>query len=76
MPTGLAGRTTTLTVNGCLRAVPKGATLAELLAELQLDPRMIVVEHNQTILREREEFHTRTLSDGDTLELVHFVGGG
>jgi thiamine biosynthesis protein ThiS len=76
MPTGLANEIVTLTVNGCVRAVPEGMTLAELLAELQLDPRMIVVEHNRVILREREQFLTHRLGDGDTLELVHFVGGG
>ncbi|HXC26257.1 MAG TPA: sulfur carrier protein ThiS [Gemmatimonadaceae bacterium] len=66
----------TLSVNGCERVVPLGTTLAALLAELQLDPLMIVVEHNRTILRDRDRFATRTLGDGDTLELVHFVGGG
>ncbi len=65
-----------LTVNGSTRLVPQGTTLAELLATLQLDPRLIVVEHNHTILHDRGQFTTRGLADGDTLELVHFVGGG
>lgn len=66
----------TLTVNGRAHVLPEGATVADLLTELQLDPRMIVVEHNRDILREREHFGARTLMDGDVLELVHFVGGG
>ena len=66
----------TLSVNGRERVVSVGTTLATLLGELDLDPRMIVVEHNRTILRDREHFDTRILVDGDTLELVHFVGGG
>jgi thiamine biosynthesis protein ThiS len=56
--------------------VAPGTTLAQFLAELQLDPRMIVVERNRTILRDREQFHAITLEHGDVLELVHFVGGG
>lgn len=66
----------TLTVNGRARTVPEGTTLATLLDELRLDPHLIVVEHNRTILRDRERFASTALRDGDALELVHFVGGG
>lgn len=66
----------TLTVNGEPRAVPRGTTLAGLLQSLDLDPRMIVVEHNREILRDRPSFDDLELTEGDTLELVHFVGGG
>ena len=68
--------TVTLTVNGDRRAVSRGTTLAALLASLDLDPRMIVVEHNREILRDRSAFRELTLAEGDSLELVHFVGGG
>lgn len=66
----------TLTVNGSERMIPHGTTLTVLLNTLGLDPRMIVVEHNQVILHDRDSFPSRVLSPGDTLELVHFVGGG
>jgi thiamine biosynthesis protein ThiS len=66
----------TLTVNGEPRAVARGTTLAGLLTSLDLDPRMIVVEHNREILRDRSAFAHLELEEGDTLELVHFVGGG
>ena len=66
----------TLTVNGDRRDVPRGSTLAGLLRSLALDPRMIVVEHNRVILRDHDAFGDVPLRDGDTLELVHFVGGG
>lgn len=72
----LAEGTITLTVNGTERTLPGGTTLATLLATLALDARMIVVEYNHIILHDRNTFGTRTLSSGDTLELVHFVGGG
>jgi thiamine biosynthesis protein ThiS len=65
-----------LTLNGERRAVAPGMTLATLLDELGLDPRLIVVEHNRTILRDRSAFAQVVLRQDDTLELVHFVGGG
>lgn len=66
----------TITVNGAPRTVDDGTTLADLLAHLDLDPRLIVVEYNRSILRERDQYALLTLAPGDTLELVHFVGGG
>lgn len=65
-----------VTVNGERREVACEITLAEFLAELALDPRMVVVEHNRTILRDRDTFGTVALREGDVLEIVHFVGGG
>ena len=64
------------TVNGEPRELPAGTTVADLLALHALDPRLVVVEHNRTILRDRDAFGSIRLADGDTLELVHFVGGG
>ncbi len=74
--TVLDRETVTLAVNGDLREVPRGTTLTVLLESLALDPRMIVVEHNREILRDRSSFASLELREGDTLELVHFVGGG
>jgi thiamine biosynthesis protein ThiS len=65
-----------LTVNGAPRTVTGGTTVAGLLSGLGLDPRMVVVERNGTILRQRDEFRHLALEAGDVLELVHFVGGG
>jgi sulfur carrier protein len=64
-----------LTVNGDPRSVPGPATLADLLAHLRLDARMVVVELNREIVR-RQFLSDRPLKDGDSVELVHFVGGG
>jgi thiamine biosynthesis protein ThiS len=50
--------------------------MAELLGSLRIDPRLVVVEHNRTILRDRDTYPTHGLSDGDVVEIVHFVGGG
>ena len=65
-----------LTVNGAERRIPTGWTLAHLLSSLELDPRVVVVERNGTILRDRSSFASIPLSADDTVEIVHFVGGG
>lgn len=70
-----AATTIDIVVNGTTRAVPEGATLLELLRQLELDPRMVVVEHNRTIVR-RPDLEQARLARGDAVELVHFVGGG
>jgi sulfur carrier protein len=68
--------TITPVVNGEPRAVPAGSTMGDLLRSLELDPRMVVVEHNREILRDRARYDTLQLSTDDTIEIVHFVGGG
>ena len=64
------------TVNGERRELPPGSTIADLLAFHSLDPRLVVVEHNRQILRDRAALADVVLADGDVVELVHFVGGG
>lgn len=62
-------------VNGEPREVPADISLAGLLEHLGLDQRMVVVEHNRAIVR-RPRLAEVPLSEGDQVELVHFVGGG
>lgn len=66
----------TVVVNGERRTLAEGSTLSDLLRTHELDPRLVVVEHNGAILRDRASFPTLVLAAGDALELVHFVGGG
>ncbi len=68
--------TIALTVNGDSRSVAAGTSLSDFLASLKLDPRLVVIEHNRTILRNRDAYASLILMDGDVLEIVHFVGGG
>ena len=75
-PVDMREQTLSITVNGTPRTAPAGATLADLLRALELDPRLIVVERNAVILRDRASFDTVALQADDVLELVHFVGGG
>ena len=63
-----------LTVNGETRRT-SAATVADLVRELELDPAKVAVERNGTIAP-RSELESHQLAEGDTLEIVHFVGGG
>ena len=76
MGTEVAEQKVALTVNGGRREIPEGWSLADLLSSLKLDPRLVVIEHNATILRDRDSFSRVKLARNDTLEIVHFVGGG
>jgi len=65
----------TLQINGEARRVPAPASVQALLAYLGLDARAVVVEVNQEIIR-RPRLADTPLADGDSIEIVHFVGGG
>lgn len=62
-------------VNGKEREVDRGHTVRSFLESLELHPGMVVVELNRDIL-ERDSYEDVPVAEGDTLELVHFVGGG
>ena len=62
-------------VNGEPHAMDAGATVADLVATLGLGPRRIAVEVNRAVVP-RAEYGSTVLHDGDTVEVIHFVGGG
>lgn len=70
-----ATETIRVTLNGDAREIARGRSVETLLLDLGLHPRLVVVEHNREII-ERARYATTPVSDGDTLEVVHFVGGG
>jgi thiamine biosynthesis protein ThiS len=63
-------------VNGAPRELAPSSTVAALLGSLGIDPRLVIVEHNRAILRDRDTYTAQPLSHGDVVEIVHFVGGG
>ncbi len=63
-----------IVVNGKPRSVADGATISDLVAELGLTNRNVVVERNGEPL-ERTRFD-RAIGDGDRLEIVRAVPGG
>jgi thiazole synthase len=62
-------------INGERKRVTPGASLLDVLSQLELDPRAVVVEHNHRIVR-RPALGDVKVNEGDAIELVHFVGGG
>ena len=62
-------------VNGEEREIDDGLTLTALLESLQIRPGRVVVERNRDIVP-RDSYSATLINDGDTLEIVHFVGGG
>lgn len=64
-----------VTVNDEPRALPDGATVADLVTALGLGPRRIAVEVNRTVVP-RGDYTRIALRDGDAVEVIHFVGGG
>jgi thiamine biosynthesis protein ThiS len=64
-----------ITVNGEARLLPRGTTVATLLAKLGVERGRVAVERNLDIVP-RATYDAVTLADGDTVEVVAFVGGG
>ena len=62
-------------VNDEPRQVANGTTLAELLGELQMQPRFVAVERNLELVP-RSTHAQCVLAEGDRLEIVTLVGGG
>jgi len=64
-----------ITLNGEPFELERPLSVTDLLARLTIDPRRVAVEHNLTILK-RHSFEAVVVSEGDTVEIVNFVGGG
>jgi len=62
-------------VNGHERRLPASWTVADLVAELGVEPRTVAVERNGEIAP-RARWSEIALADGDRLEIVRFVQGG
>ena len=64
-----------LTINGEARSFETPLTLGTLLDQLSLKQDRVAVEYNRALLP-RSQWAATSLADGDTLEIVQFVGGG
>ncbi len=51
------------------------ATIADLLARLEIDPRLVAVERNFVVIK-RDRYPDTAIAEGDEIEIVNFVGGG
>ncbi len=64
-----------LIINGQAREFKDNVTLQSVLNELSLDGKVMAAAVNMEIVKQ-DAWTTYTLSDGDKLELLDFVGGG
>lgn len=62
-------------VNGEQRSCRADATVGELLRELAIKTERVAVELNLEIL-DRKDFDRRSLTAGDRVEILSFIGGG
>jgi sulfur carrier protein len=62
-------------LNGKPHQLALGATIADLLAQLDLAGRRIALELNETIVP-RSQYEAHRLAAGDRVEIVHAIGGG
>jgi len=52
-----------------------GGTVLDLLQAKKIEPQMVAVEVNDTVL-DRNHLATTSLSDGDRVEFLFYMGGG
>jgi thiazole synthase len=64
-----------VTINGESRLMDGSVTVEGLLSDLGIDQRKVAVERNLEIVP-KSAYAQTALSDGDKLEIVHFIGGG
>ena len=62
-------------LNGETREVPPGLDLEQLLSYFSLPSQRVAVELNKTVVR-RADWKSMQVNDSDTIEVIHFVGGG
>ncbi len=64
-----------ITLNGDQFEIPGTLSVTSLLGMLEVDPRRVAVEHNHEVVR-RAAFDVTMIDEGDSVEIVNFVGGG
>jgi thiamine biosynthesis protein ThiS len=62
-------------LNGELREIPDGLTVAGLLAHLGVKAQRVAVELNEAVIT-KSLYETQRIGQGDSVEIVAFVGGG
>lgn len=55
--------------------VTEADNIGELLAELELEGRMIAIERNLEVIP-KSSYAEAKLAEGDRIEIVHMIGGG
>lgn len=64
-----------ITLNGNETDIGDRTTVSALLENLEIEPARVAVEVNLNIVR-KCDYAGHVLNDGDSVEIVNFVGGG
>ena len=64
-----------LKLNGTETEIRDNLTVTGLLEELKIEPKGVAVEVNLVIIK-KPDYENCQLKDGDSVEIVNFVGGG
>jgi sulfur carrier protein len=64
-----------LKINGTETEIQNSLTVSGLLETLHIDAARVAVEVNMQIIK-KCDFQGHVLKDGDSVEIVNFVGGG
>jgi thiamine biosynthesis protein ThiS len=62
-------------LNGTREELPDGTTLKGLIDRYRLKKKSVVVELNRKVV-DRSTLESTEVHENDTIEIVHFVGGG
>ena len=65
----------TIRVNGEPVEIAGPVTISTLLATLDIDPRLVAVEQNVTVIK-RAQYDSVMVNEGDEIEIVRLIGGG
>ncbi len=64
-----------VTINGKPHALDENISLSDLIQQLSLENNRLAIEVNENIIP-RSQHSTHLLQAGDTVEIVHAIGGG
>ncbi|MEC4677337.1 MAG: sulfur carrier protein ThiS [Nitrospirota bacterium] len=62
-------------VNGLKQEMPPNSNVLQLLQQFEIAAEGIAVEINLTVI-DRQAYDATVLQDGDTVEIIRFIGGG
>ena len=64
-----------ITLNGEVTALDDGTHLSQLIEQLGIEGKRIAIELNREIIP-KSEHASYEIKNGDTIEIVHAIGGG
>jgi thiamine biosynthesis protein ThiS len=62
-------------LNGKIKALPKNCKISDLIKNLKIPFKKVAIEHNREII-DKQNINKIYLKNNDTIEIVHFIGGG